>query len=117
MIKIPTTLGKITLTSEFFTDLVGNLASSCYGVKGMVNSGAVDTIKRVVFGKESPTNGVLVRYTDRKLNIELHVRILYGVNVSAIAESVAGKVKYGVETVTGLPVGNVITFIDAMDAE
>ena len=110
-------MGKISLTSEFFSDLVGNLASSCYGVKDMVSGSKVDKIKKAFSGKESPTNGVLVRYSGQKLNIDIHVRILYGVNVSAIAESVAGKVKYGVETATGIPVGNVTTYIDAMDAE
>ena len=36
MIKIENNIGKINITDEVFTNLAGEAATSCFGVKGMV---------------------------------------------------------------------------------
>lgn len=39
MIRIENHLGTIEISQEYFAYLIGNAASSCYGVAGMVKSG------------------------------------------------------------------------------
>ncbi len=117
MIKIATPMGKVTLTNDYFASLVGNLTSDCYGVKGMATSGPADGIRALFFGRNLPERGVKVFEQDKKLYIELHIKVVYGVNISAIVDSIAHKVKYAVEEATGLTVGTVNVFVDEMAAE
>ena len=42
MIKMFTPLGKVSMTGEYFSGLVGEAAKSCYGVSGMATGGTSD---------------------------------------------------------------------------
>lgn len=117
MIKIATQLGNVTLTPEYFANLVGMTAANCYGVKGMATSGAAEGLRSLVFGQNFPDRGVRVSEDNGELAIELHIKIVYGVNISAIVESIANKVKYAVEQGSGLNVRSVDVFVDEMVAE
>ncbi|MEA5051690.1 MAG: Asp23/Gls24 family envelope stress response protein [Oscillospiraceae bacterium] len=117
MIKFATSLGSVTLTGEYFANLVGSTASSCYGVKGMATSGPAEGLRAVLFGDNFPELGVRVFEQNKKLDIELHIKVVYGVNISAIVDSIANKVKYAVEQATGLVVGSVTVYVDELVAE
>lgn len=117
MIKIATSMGTVTLTKNYFASLVGSASSDCYGVKGMATSGPADGVRAVLFGRNFPERGVKVFEQDEKLNIELHIKVVYGVNISAIVDSIAHKVKYAVEESTGLTVGAVSVFVDELTSE
>ncbi len=47
MIRIENHLGTIEISQEYFAYLVGNAASSCYGVSGMVKSGTKQGLRSV----------------------------------------------------------------------
>lgn len=117
MIKIATQLGSVTLTPEYFANLVGMTAASCYGVKGMATSGAAEGLRSLLLGNNFPDKGVRVSEADGELAIEIHIKILYGVNISAIVDSIANKVKYAVEQSSGLTVRSVDVYVDEMVAE
>lgn len=117
MVKIANSLGSITISSEYFANLVGHSASSCYGVIGMVNRNAVEGIRAFIFGQNFPEKGVRVVEKNRSLEIEIHIKVIYGVNIAAIVESIAHKVKYVVEQATGLGVSVVNVYVDEMAAE
>ena len=117
MIKIKTPVGAVVLTAEYFANLVGNIASSCYGVKGMSSRNPIEGIRANLFRRDFPEKGVKVSERDGKLVIDLHIKVIYGINISAIVHSVSGKVKYTVEQATGLSVHSINIFVDEMDAE
>ena len=117
MVKIATAMGTVTLTSDFFANLVAGVASNCYGVKGMATSGPVEGIRTLLFGGNFPERGVRVSQRDGELVIELHIKVVYGVNIAAIVDSISNKLKYTVEKVTGLAVAAVDVYVDEMDAE
>ena len=117
MVKIATSLGTITISSDYFANLVGYHAKNCYGVMGMATSGAVQGIRSFLFGKNFPEKGVRVFEREGNLEIEIHIKVIYGVNISAIVESIANKVKYVVEDATGLTVNAVNVCVDEMAAE
>lgn len=117
MVKLATSLGTVTLTNEYFATLVGEAASSCYGVVGMVNKDPVDGIRSVLFGSDFPEKGVGVSQRNNKLEIEIHIKVLYGINISAIVKSISHKVRYAVENATGLSVETVNVSVDEMMAE
>ena len=112
MVKIETHLGVIEISHEFFANLVGYVASSCFGVSGMATSGTVDGLKQLVSVRRTLDKGVRVRAVDNKLVIDLHIIVSFGVNIPAIVKSIVNKVKYTVEDATGLEVSKVNVFVD-----
>lgn len=118
MIKLENPNGFIEVTNNYFANLVGRAAQSCFGVTGMVNSNAYQSIKSVLKNKSAKENldqGVTVKSINEDLIIELHISVSYGVNISAIVESIVNKVRYIVEEATDLKVSKVNVHIDALN--
>lgn len=116
MIRVENPLGRIELSQNYFAELVSHAAQSCFGVVGMVASGASQGLRNMT-GVDVPHKGVFVRSVDGKLNIDLHIEVAYGVNINAIVRSIISEVRYTVEQATGLKVGRVEVFVDAMRNE
>jgi len=113
MVKLENHLGIIEISENFFSNLVGNAASRCFGVAGMASSQG----KLVSFlnkNSSQPSKAVRIRYTGDELNIDLHIIVTYGVNISAISKSIVNKVRYTVEQATSLHVGKVNVYVDGM---
>lgn len=117
MIQIENHLGTIEISQDYFAYLVGNAASSCYGVAGMVKSGAKQGIRSLISRRSYADDGVRVRSQGDKLIIDLHICVIVGVNISAIAKSIVNKVRYTVEQATGLEVKKVNVFVDGIKTE
>ncbi len=116
MISFETNLGTVEITQNYFSTLVGAAASSCFGVVSMSDSTANDGLRTLLKRKAAPNRGVKVRAVGGKLMIELHIVVSYGVNISAIVKSIVHKVKYTVESATGLCVGKVGVYVDKVVA-
>ena len=48
--------------------------------------------------------------------IDLHIFVTYGINVSAIVDSIINKVRYVVESETGIAVNKINVFVDGMES-
>ena len=116
MIQIENPNGAVEITHEYFSNLIGYAASSCYGVAGMAASSPAQGLLGL-FGQEKIDRGVKVRKTGGELVIELHIIVTYGVNITAIVKSIIKKVRYTVEEATGLKVESVNVFVDGMKNE
>ena len=117
MIKFYTPLGKISLTNDYFASLVGNAVTSCYGVAGMSVAGAKDGMRAVIFGSDIPEKGVVVREDDGQLVIDLHIKVIYGVNIATIVENIKERVSYAVEHATNLKVKSINVSVDDIITE
>lgn len=117
MIKFENHLGIIEITEGYFAKLIGNAASSCFGVAGMANSNAKQGIRSLFDRKKNYIDqGVLVRRDGNGLSVDLHIIVTYGLNISAIVQSIVNKVRYTVEEATGLDVKRVNVYVDGMKA-
>ncbi len=112
MITYETRLGKIDLTEEFLSRLIGNEVTSCFGVVGMVPSNNRQKIAKWVLKEDALDTGIKVTGNAEKIDVELHIMVTYGVNLNTIANSITEKVKYKVEAVTGTPVDCVTVVVD-----
>ena len=117
MVKIENKLGSISITSDVFTNIAGDAATKCFGVKGMAgrskNDGLVQLLKR-----ESMSKGVHVKRGDNgSITIELHIVVDHGVNLSALGTSIIEEVNYKVSSATGVSVSKVDVFVDSMIVE
>lgn len=118
MIKFENPNGYIEITNNYFSNLVGNAAQSCFGVTRMVNPNALRSIKNVINSKVDPDNhsqGVTVKSINGSLVVDLHIAVSYGVNINAISDSIVNKVRYTIESATGLKVSAVNVHIDGLN--
>lgn len=117
MLKLENHLGTTTITTEYFAGLIGNVISSCYGVVGISASTPMQGMLRRVSGRSTPAQGVKIKAIGDKLVVDIHIKVLYGINVSAIVKSIMNKVRYAVSQAVGLQVAKINVFVDDMAAE
>ena len=113
MVNIKNDSGQISITSDVFTYLAGDAATSCFGVKGMAGrseKGGLQLLRRVDMSK-----GVVVHYNDDgSLSLELHIGVDHGVNMAAVARSIMKEVGYKLHKATGVPVKSVDVYVDSI---
>lgn len=113
MIAYETQTGRIEVSTEYFAKLIGNAASSCFGVAGMAPHGK-QKLRNLITKKDYSDNGVKITGNIDMINIDLHIIVAYGMNINAIAKSITNKVKYVVTDVTGIKVGKVTVRVDGI---
>ncbi len=117
MVVLSNHLGDINISKHFFATLIGSTVTSCFGVVD-TNAGNIKQtlIESLPFfhKKKYIDKGVTVRFAGDKLFIELHITVLYGVNVSSIVKSIQNKVRFAVEEETDLTVEQVNVFVDGI---
>lgn len=114
MVKFNNKYGNIHLSKEVLTDLTGDAATHCFGVKGMtmrnVTDGLVQLLKREYMGK-----GVRVTSnSDNSISIELHIAVERGVNIPNVCESIKDEVRYKVSKATGATLRRIDVYVDSM---
>ena len=117
MINIYNPQGKVILTNDYFAGLVGNAITSCYGVAGMSVAGPKDGLRAVVFGPDIPEKGVVVSEDEGQLVIDLHIKVIYGVNIATIVDNIKERVSYAVEHATNLKVKSITVSVDDIITE
>lgn len=105
--------GVINITETVFANIVGHVANSCYGVVGMAAKSAGDGLVSLL-RKDHYEKGVKVVAVDDGVEVEMHIVVLYGVNLPAVTRSISKEVKYNVEQMTGFTVRKVNIFVDGM---
>ena len=114
MVKIEQSNGTISITNEVFTNLAGDAATSCFGVKGMAYRSMTDGLVHLL-RREAMSKGVKVTYNeDGTVSIELHIIVENGVNIATVCRSIMGEVKYVVTKNTGVEVREVNVFVDSI---
>ncbi len=109
--------GFLDISPEVITTISGYAATGCFGVKGMAPASVSDGIVRLL-KKESLSRGVRVTSEDdSSVNIELHIIVRHGVNISTVSRSVMSTVRYVVENLTGIKVKNVDVCVDSIMAD
>lgn len=114
MVKIENQKGAISITNDVFTNIAGDAATRCFGVKGMAGRSMADGLVQLL-RRESMSKGVFVSFCEGGgIAIELHIVVDHGVNISALANSIMSEVSYKVSNATGVTVERVDVFVDSM---
>lgn len=111
MVTFYNTLGKVSMSANFFAELVSAAAQSGYGVAGMSAGDVADALRGIV-QQDFPEKGVRVTEEAGKLTIDLHIKITYGLNIAAAVKSISHRVQYVVEEATGLKVKRINVSVD-----
>ncbi len=105
--------GGITIDDQALATLAGLAAMECYGVVGMASRNATQGIFELL-KMEQLTKGIKVTTIDDKINIDLYIVLQYGVKISAVADNIISRIKYSVETFSGVCVDNVNIFVQGV---
>lgn len=102
--------GTITITENALSTIASKAAAENYG---MVSMSAKSTSEELlglfsfIIG-DSKHRGVSVTALDETtFDIDLHVRLMYGLSMSAVAQNIISHVKYRIESLTGMTVHDV----------
>lgn len=114
MVTIENKKGMISITGDVFTNLAGDAATNCFGVKGMGARSKTDGLVHLL-RRESMSRGVSVSFNDDgSVTLSLHIIIDHGVNIKVLAGSIMNEVSYKVSKATGVPVKKVDIFVDSI---
>ena len=114
MIKLQTTKGEISISDAVFTNITGNAATNCFGVKGRAFRSMTDGLVHLL-RKEAMSKGVQVIYNeDNTVSIRLHIIVEHGINITAACRSIMSEVQYKVSKYTGIPVKSVDVCVDSV---
>ena len=114
MIRHDNENGSVCVNAGVYTDIAGNAAANCFGVKGMAARSAIDGVYHLL-RKESVGKGVLVQFNeDGTISIDLHIMVDNGVNLNAVGASIISEVRYVVTKHTGTEVRAVNVYVDSM---
>ena len=106
--------GSVNVSTSVYTDIAGNAATNCFGVKGMAARSLTDGVYHLL-RKESASKGVrVVFHEDGTISIDLHIIVVGGVNLAAVGASIISEVRYVVTKFTGTEVRTVNVFVDSM---
>lgn len=106
-------LGNITIDDQVFATLAGLAAMECYGVVGMASRNTTQGIFELL-KREQLTKGIKVTTVNDKINIDLYIVLQYGVKISVVADNIISRIKYSVETFSGVSVENVNIFVQGV---
>lgn len=117
MIRVDNRYGTIEISQDYFRHIIGEAVSSCYGVVGMVRKGTRKGLRAMISRQAMVEDGIRVRNEGERLVVDLHIEVVFGMNIAAIAKSIVNKVRYTVEEATGLTVKKVNVFVDGIQPE
>lgn len=103
--------GSIIIETDVIAKIAGYIATGCYGVVGMGYRSKSDEFASLL-KKDSLTKGIKVTVAEKKVSLDMHIIVEYGVNINAVCDSIINNVKYQVKQMTGLEVENVNVFVE-----
>lgn len=111
--SIKTQFGHIRIADEVIARVAGLAAMECYGVVGMAANNTAGGFVQLLMG-DNLTKGIKVSTEEEKVNIEIHIIVEYGTNISVIADNLIDTVSYKVTDMLGLSVGDIQVFVEGI---
>ncbi|MBR6898151.1 MAG: Asp23/Gls24 family envelope stress response protein [Lachnospiraceae bacterium] len=111
--KITNEYGEILIDLDVISQYAGTAAMECSGIVGMAAVNMTDGLVRLL-KRESLNKGVSVEIVNNELQINYHVVVAYGVNISTVASNLVSNVRYKIEQFTGMKVGKIRVFVEGV---
>lgn len=114
--KIENALGDIIIDESVIARIAAIVTSGSYGVVGMASRSTADSVANLLRGDAS-SRGVKISINEQgELTLSLHIVTQYGLNISAISESIVHNVRYQVSEMTGFPVKSATIHVESIRA-
>jgi uncharacterized alkaline shock family protein YloU len=93
----------LNISEDVIGIIAGLAAAEVEGISGMT-LGFVDGINQILGSNKKYSKGVKIELEGKKVNIDLHVNVKYGMKIPDVAWAAQNAVKTSVENMTGLEV-------------
>lgn len=113
MLKLKNDRGNIMIDDNVIAGIASIVASNCFGIAEMAAKNVTEQIWAFL-KKDRKDKGVHVYCENNRVFIDIHIAVIYGVNIPAITESIAHKITYSVSEYIGFPVEKVNVFVDSV---
>ena len=113
MLKLKNDRGNIVIDDNVIAGIASIVASNCFGIAEMAAKNVSEQIWAFL-KKDRKDKGVHVYNENNRVCIDIHIAVIYGVNIPAITESIAHKITYSVSEYIGFPVEQVNVFVDSV---
>jgi uncharacterized alkaline shock family protein YloU len=105
--------GKIEVSAHAIATIAGRAVAECYGVVGIAaHRPRLGTVELLT--PEHYARGVVVRFTDDHITIDVYVVLEHGLRITEIARNIMENVKFAVEHMLGLRVVRVNVNVQAL---
>jgi len=111
-IEFSGTNGKVNISDQVISNIIGASVYECYGVVGMASKNKFKDGVTDLLGKENYGKGIVVNIDENEIEIHIHVIVSYGVKISEVARSIQERVKHQVETMLDIHVANVDVIVE-----
>ena len=108
-----THIGEVIIDNEVVAKYAGSSTVESFGVVGMASINVKDGFAKLL-RRDNLSHGVNVTIEDNKIIIDLHIIVVYGVSISAVADNLISNVKYKVEEFTGMEVEKINIFVEGV---
>lgn len=110
MVCLENHLGSITISEQYLTDLITHTVTNCFGVTEITQQNFNLSFLRFLpgpFGKK-----LKIKYNKNFLEIDLHLVLSCGINISESVRSIKHKLRYTIEELTELEIGRINIYVD-----
>jgi len=104
--KLSNKFGEIYISDEVLANIAGLATIECYGLVGMASKNAKDGLVELL-RRDNLNRGVKISTEGEDIVVDLFVIVKFGTKISTVADNIISKVKYTLESVTGLKVKRV----------
>ena len=105
--------GEVLIDTDVIARYAGSIVVESFGIVGMAGISMKDGLVRLL-KKDSLTHGINVTIEDNKIQLDFHVIVVYGVNISSVADNLISTVKYQVEEFTGLEIEKINIYVEGV---
>lgn len=100
------TAGTVHIANDVLADLAGYAALESYGVVGMASPTLGEGVAQLL-PRQKLRKGVKVASSDGGVEVDLHVVIEHGTNLTEVSHNLANRVRYVLKDVADVPVARV----------
>ena len=108
-----TQMGEVLIDTDVIAKYAGSVAVECFGIVGMASVNMKDGLVKPL-KKDSLTHGISVELNDNRITLDFHVIVVYGVNISSVADNLISTVKYQVEEFTGMEIEKINIYVEGV---
>lgn len=106
-------LGSIIIDDHVIASIAGMAAMECYGIVGMASKNATEGFFELL-KMDQLTKGIRVNSEEDKITVDIFIVLQFGVKISVVGENIISKVKYSIESLTGIEVNKVNIFVQGV---
>ena len=103
-------IGKIVISDAYLRQLTEQPVIQGFGIAGFAEPTFAD---KLFEGRFSPVD---IKADGDKLEISVHVKAMYGVNIPAVVNALSHKIEFVIEDAVRIPVSRVRVFVDDIAA-